>query len=354
MQGKTAGRSFDLNMKRGASMELLRFWIKNARYHALGQSVLPSFLAVSLALGQPNFSPCLALMAWFGVTMGHLGCNLFDDYFDFRVRNTSFRNTMDREGMRARIAKCQYLTSGEATLGQLLAASCVYCGLSLLAGLLIWLQRGDPILIIALSTAFLGLAYSGWPLRLSYHGFGELLVGLVFGPMLMSGVYYAACGSLDSSILFIAAPVGLLVMNIVYVHSIMDYEPDKKVGKKTLAVLVDSRRLMLAILALVLLLPYLLIVIGMAAGKLSPANALVFLTLPLAVMLFMFMLQYVRDPQKPVRRRFWMGPMNGWNRVLANGIDWFMLRWFMARNLLLFFCLSISAAHLISFLLGRL
>jgi hypothetical protein len=31
-----------------------------------------------------------------------------------------------------------------------------------------------------------------------------------------------------------------------------------------------------------------------------------------------------------------------------------MLRWFMARNLLLAFCLSISAAHLASFLQGRL
>jgi len=45
--------------------------------------------------------------------------------------------------------------------------------------------------------------------------------------------------------------------------------------------------------------------------------------------------------------------MSGWDRVLANGIDWFMLRWFLARNLLVFFCLSISAAHLASSVLGR-
>jgi 1,4-dihydroxy-2-naphthoate octaprenyltransferase len=334
-------------------MELLRFWIKNARCHALAQSALPSLLAVSLALGRTDFSPFLALLAVFGVMMGHMGCNLFDDYFDFRVQNTNFRNTMAREGMRARIAKCPYLTSGEATLGQLLAASCVYSGLALLAGLFIWLRRGEPILFITLFTAFLGLAYSGWPLRLSYHGLGELLIGLVFGPLLMSGVYYAACGSLDPSILFIAVPVGLLVMNIIYVHSIMDYEPDKRVGKKTLAVLVDSRRLMLAILVLVLMLPYLLISVGMLTGKLSPANALVFLTLAPAVMLFRLMLQYARDPRKPVRRRFWMGPMSGWDRVRANGIDWFMLRWFLARNLLLFFCLSIAAARLASSVLGR-
>jgi 1,4-dihydroxy-2-naphthoate polyprenyltransferase len=269
------------------------------------------------------------------------------------VQNTGFRNAMAREGMRARIAKCPYLTSGEATLGQLLAASCLFSGLAVLAGLLIWLRRGEPIFLMALFTAALGLAYSGWPLRLSYHGLGEFLIGLVFGPLLMSGVYYAACGRLDSSVLFIAAPVGLLVMNIIYVHSIMDYEPDKRVGKKTLAVLAGSRRSMLAILGLVLALPYLFISIGLLTGRLSPANALVFLTLAPAVMLYRLMRQYVRDPRKPVRRRFWMGPMGNWERVLANGIDWFMLRWFLARNLLVFFCLSISAAHLASSVLGR-
>jgi len=334
-------------------MKLLRFWIKNARCHALAQSAWPSFLAVALALGQADFSPLLALAAVCGVMLGHMGCNLFDDYFDFRVQNTSFRNTMAREGMRARIAKCPYLTSGQATLGQLLAASCVCSGLALLAGLLIWLRRGEPILLIALFTAGLGLAYSGWPLRLSYHGLGELLIGLVFGPLLMSGVYYAACGRLDSSILFIAVPVGLLVMNIIYVHSIMDYEPDKRVGKKTLAVLVNRRGFMLTILGLVLSLPYLFISAGILAGRLSPAYALAFLTLAPAAMLFRLMRQYTRDPRKPVRRRFWMGPMSGWDRVLANGIDWFMLRWFLARNLLVFFCLSISAAHLASSVLGR-
>jgi len=117
---------------------------------------------------------------------------------------------------------------------------------------------------------------------------------------------------------------------------------------------VNSRRSMLAILILVLLLPYLLISIGMLAGKLPPANALVFLTLAPAIMLFRLMLQYARDPRKPVRRRFWMGPMSGWDRMLGNGIDWFMLRWFLARNLLLFFCLSIALAHLASSVLGSL
>jgi 1,4-dihydroxy-2-naphthoate octaprenyltransferase len=90
-----------------------------------------------------------------------------------------------------------------------------------------------------------------------------------------------------------------------------------------------------------------MVVAGVAAKSLPVTNLLALATLPLAVALFMNMLQYMRDPAKPVRRRFWMGPMNRWGNVTKNGIEWFMVRWYMARNLLLFFCLSIMAASLV-------
>ncbi|UQZ88001.1 1,4-dihydroxy-2-naphthoate prenyltransferase [Deltaproteobacteria bacterium Smac51] len=326
---------------------VVKFWIINARYHALVQSLLPALLAVCLAAREETFSPGLAFLAVIGVELGHLGLNLFDDYFDFRRQNSGYRDLMARAGMRARIAKCPYLTSGAANLNQLLTACLVFCGLALLAGLAIFLDRGHPIIWLAAVMALLGLAYSGWPLRLSYRGLGEIEIGLVFGPLLMSGVFYSACGQFDPALLLIAVPVGLLVMNIVYAHAIMDLEPDQRIGKMTLAGLLGSRPARLVMLALVLGLPYVLVGLGVASGRMNPANLLVWLTLPLAAALFKLMLQYVRDPARPVERRFWMGPMNRWEVITANGIEWFMVRWYLARNLLLFFCLAIMAASII-------
>ncbi|KAA6350950.1 1 4-dihydroxy-2-naphthoate octaprenyltransferase [termite gut metagenome] len=328
-------------------VQTIRFWLNNARKTSLPQSILPAVLAVSMAYKQSDFSWLYALLGVAGVIIGHLGVNLFDDYFDYRKKETGYRQQMAREGMRARIAKCEYLTSGKATLNQLLAACIVFCAVALAIGLIIFLGRGNVILYFMLITAGLGFFYSGPPLRLSYRGLGELQTGLMFGPLLMGGVYYAACGKLDVSLYFISIPIGLLVANILYTHSIMDYEPDRKVGKMTLAVLLKSKKAMLFVLALFLFASYFLVFYGVFARFLSPYYLLTALTLPMAVSLIYLMIQFVKNPYKKFSPRFWMGPMSNWERVEKNGISWFMLRWYLARNLLSFLCLIILIVNCI-------
>lgn len=329
-------------------MKTIKFWLKNARTTALPQSMLPALLAVSLALNG-DFSPLLALLAVIGVCLGHLGINLFDDYFDYQRKNTEFREKINREGMRARMSKCTYLLSGEANVKQLLAACIVFSCLALLIGCFIYFKRGEIILYIALITAVLGYSYSGSPLRLSYRGLGDLVIGFVFGPLLMVGVYYSACGQLDTPLYFISIPIGLLVANVVYTHSIMDFEPDRKAGKMTLAVLLRKKSLMLSVLCLFLFLPYGLIAYAVLKGLLFWAYLFVFLTFPIACALYYLMIQFVRDPAKSFSPRFWMGPMNHWERICSAGVDWFMIRWYLARNLLSFFCLILIVINLFQY-----
>lgn len=322
-------------------IQTIRFWLKNSRYTALPQSLLPAIVAVAIASGVPGFSWILAIIAVFGVIVGHLGMNLFDDYFDYRKKGTDFREEMIREGIRARIAKCSYITSGEATLKQLGVACIIFCLVALVPGIIIWLQRGNGIVYLALLTGFLGISYSGIPLRFSYHGWGELLIGFMFGPLLMMGVYFSACGVFDLSLLWIACPIGLLVANILYTHSIMDYEPDKRAGKMTLAVLLRNRNTMLVASFLMIFVPFLLVIYAVVVGILSISFLLVLLTLPMGVSLFYLMVQYTYRPQRVFTPKYWMGPMDNWQYICDNGIEWFMIRWFLARNLLTFFCLVI-------------
>jgi 1,4-dihydroxy-2-naphthoate octaprenyltransferase len=274
--------------------------------------------------------------------------NLLDDYFDYKVKKTDFRNRMQHKGMRARISKCAYLTSGKATLKQLLTACCVFGAIALSIGFVIYLYRGDMIGWFALLTAVLGISYSGAPLRLSYHGLGEMLIGVLFGPMLMSGVFYAACGTFDRSALFVSIPVGLLVANIVYTHAIMDYEPDKEVGKMTFAVLLKDKKRMLFFLLLLLLTAFVLVISGVTGGYLSPYYLLCLITLPMATGLFYLMIEFIRNPGRSFTPRFWMGPMGDWTRIQTVGIDWFMIRWLLARNLLSFFCIILMIVSLIA------
>ncbi|GHT55941.1 1,4-dihydroxy-2-naphthoate octaprenyltransferase [Bacteroidia bacterium] len=261
-------------------MNTIRFWLKNARSTSLPQSLLPAVLAVCMASSAAGFSLWLGLCALLGVVLAHLSLNLFDDYFDYKVKVAEFRDNLARKGMRARISKCAYISSGQATLKQLLAACLTFGGIALCLGLVIFLHRGNTVFWIAAIAAVLGISYSGAPLRLSYHGLGEVVIGIMFGPLAMAGVYYSACGQLDGQLLLISIPVGLLVANIVYTHSIMDYEPDKEVGKMTFAVLLHSKARMLLALLLLLTAAYMCIIVGVIASYLSGYYLLALLTLP--------------------------------------------------------------------------
>ena len=328
-------------------MNVIRFWYRNARPTALPQSLLPAILALCMASGYEGFSIYLGALAVFGAIMGHLSLNLFDDYFDYKVQKTDFRDRMQHKGMRARIAKCNYLTSGQATLKQLLFACVIIGAIALSAGLVTYMYRGNMILMLAIFAAILGISYSGAPLRLSYRGLGEIVIGIMFGPMLMTGVFYAACGAFDWSVLFVSVPVGMLVANIVYTHAIMDYEPDKEVGKMTFAVLLKNKKLMLFCLLLLLIGAFSLIVIGVVVGYLSVYYLFSLLTIPMAVGLFYLVREFIKNPDRTFTPQLWMGPMGNWKRIKAIGIEWFMIRWLLARNLLSFFCLIMMIVSLL-------
>ena len=329
-------------------MNIIRFWYKNARPTALPQSLLPAILALCMASRYEGFSIYLGILAVLGVILGHLSLNLFDDYFDYKVQKTDFRDRMQHKGMRARIAKCMYLTSGQATMKQLLTACVIIGSMALAVGLVIYLYRGNVILILAALAILLGISYSGAPFRLSYHGLGEILIGIMFGPMLMIGVFYAACGSLNWSVLFVSVPVGLLVANIVYTHAIMDYEPDKEVGKMTFAVLLKDKKYMLFCLFLLLFGAFSFVVGGVITGYLPVLYLLSLLTIPMAVGLFYLVREFIKNPGRSFSPQLWMGPMGNWKRIQAIGIEWFMVRWLLARNLLSFFCLILMIVSLIS------
>lgn len=121
---------------------IILFWCRNARWNSLPQSMLPAILAVCMALGQEGFAWTYAILAVFGCAVGHLGMNLFDDYFDYRKKGSEFRDKLAGEGIRSRIAKCSYITSGAVTMRQLLYACLVFGGVAFVIGGIIFLKEG--------------------------------------------------------------------------------------------------------------------------------------------------------------------------------------------------------------------
>ena len=328
-------------------MNTLKFWIKNARDIALPQSILPALLAVSMAAVHPDFSWWSALVALFGVVCAHLGFNLADDYFDYRHNDVEARKKVTAEGFRTHMEKCHYIESGEATPKELLMAMCAFLAVAGVAGGVVWWFRGWPVAVLTLAGLLLGISYSGKPLELGYHGLGELVIGVMFGPLLMIGMQFAACGVFDDKIVWVSAAVGLLVTNIVYSHAVLDLKADAQAGKMTFARLLRTRGAMLSFSGLFNLLPFAILIVGVAVGQLHWAYLSVLPLLPMGIYLIYSLAAHLDDKAIPFEPRWWMGPMGNFELYRRHNMDWFLIRWLVARNLVTFFCLVLAVVNVV-------
>ena len=347
-------------------MSTIGSWIKNARSIALPQSVLPCLTAVVLCIGQDGFLWWLAVPVVLGICAAHLGMNLADDYFDYK-HDSRTRADISSTSVRARMEKCHYLGEGKATVSQLGWAIVGFLGFAALMGGIAfaaqWILHGWQaamgIVIYAVLGLIMGINYSGKPLELGFHGLGELVIGLMFGPLLMLGVQAALTGTLFSwPMLCMSVAIGCMVTNIVYVHSVMEVNADAELGKMTFARLLfeakkrkgeemKGKRLMVIFIGFFAIVPFILLGLGIAMGWWSPWYLLTLVTLPMSVFLIHSTRLFAYGLPRNDTPRWWMGPMGDWDNYVKAGIDWFLFRWLLARNICTFFCLVLMIIHIV-------
>ena len=347
-------------------MSTIGSWIKNARSIALPQSVLPCLTAVVLCIGQDGFLWWLAVPVVLGNCAAHLGMNLADEYFDYK-HDSRTRADISSTSVRARMEKCHYLGEGKATVSQLGWAIVGFLGFAALMGGIAfaaqWILHGWQaamgIIIYAVLGLIVGINYSGKPLELGFHGLGELVIGLMFGPLLMLGVQAALTGTLFSwQMLCMSVAIGCMVTNIVYVHSVMEVNADAELGKMTFARLLfeakkrkgeeaKGKRLMVIFIGFFAIVPFILLGLGIALGWWSPWYLLTLVTLPMSVFLIHSTRLFAYGLPRNDNPRWWMGPMGDWDNYVKAGMDWFLFRWLLARNICTFFCLVLMIIHIV-------
>lgn len=326
--------------------------MQNARKASLAQSMLPAILAVVIAINEAEFNIFLAILAVLGVVSAHLGMNLADDFFDYKVNTVESRKELSRQGIRARIVKYPYLTSNESTLQDLKKAIVLFLLFAaIMGGIILTVRFNWLIVLIAFLTLFLGISYSGFPFKFSYIGLGELVIGIIFGPLLMMGVYIASANRLDSSVVLASIPVGLLVVNILFTHSFIDKKADESANKMTFARLLKTNKANLTASVLFNFIPYLIIVAGVVLKYLHPLYLLIFLVLPRSIWLIKSLFDFAKSENANVAKPpKYMGNMGNWEKFQIAGVDWFMARWLGARNILSLFCIVIILVNIILWL----
>ena len=335
------------------------------------QSMMPALVAAFLAARYDDFKWYLALLSVIGIAFAHMSFNLFDDYFDFKNAQQGDRSALTRMGFRAMTVKCPPLQDGTVSPGKWFKVCCAFAGIACLFGLPVVLIRGPVVLWVVLAVALLGLFYSAPPLKLGYHGLGELVIGSVFGPGIFIGMCLAAAGEFHLPEVLLSCAAGLQVVAILYVHSIMDYAADTIAHKRTLAWLVgchgtipdegavkkpvpspgqieagENRQYIT--LCIILFLPYVLLLICVLSKALPFYYALSMLALPWSVSLYISMEQFRKDPFTVPEKKWWYGPFQHWEEIRKAGIDRFMLRWLLAQRINIIFSLFCIIASLIS------
>lgn len=148
-----------------------------------------------------------------------------------------------------------------------------------ICGIVMALRVGPVILLIGAASVLALLSYVGGPLPYGYRGFGEVFVFLFFGLIATGGSRLAYDGRCPAYVWSLGVPIGLLAAGILMANNLRDLPTDRRVGKRTIAVLVgDSAavKLFFGTLWLALAVTALLVImgrepIGVALGLLAAA-----------------------------------------------------------------------------------
>lgn len=313
------------------------FWLENSRIFSLPMSIFSWLVVFVFALTQGG-NWIFGILALIGICCGQLATNLFDDYQDFKV--------LEKMGtLQSNVkSKCSYITSGEATLNQVLRVVIIYCSIATLIGAILLFYTGLPVLIFAVLGGILVLIYS----KMSMVGLSEVAVGLAFGPILFGGVYWVMTQTLSAEIFIIGTAVVMFTIGLMYTHTLLDFDGDMDSHKKTLCCKIGDKNKAVLGLIFIYLLGYGILILSVLMKILSPIFLITLFSIPLALELVISIYMYNYDKSFSPKKKFWHFPTENLAKLKEQGTYSFQFRLYQARNLMIYTSILICIAKVIS------
>lgn len=275
-----------------AEISPARAWVLATRPKTLPAAVAPVLVGMAVAHAIGKFALLPALGALLGAMLLQIGTNLANDYFDFKKG----ADTHERLGP-MRVTQAGLIDEAavrNAMIGTFAASA--------LVGVYLVAVGGWPILVIGILSILSGIAYTGGPFPLGYHGLGDLFVFIFFGVVAVCGTVWVQALEWSWLALISSIPVGLLSVAILIVNNYRDRHTDVKAGKRTLAVRLGGK-LTRVQYGVTLAVAYLIPVVQVALGHLSLLALLPLITLPLAIRLFRDFISLNGSELNPVLER---------------------------------------------------
>ena len=260
----------------------LGVWFKAIRVPFFTATIIPVTLGSILAwYDANNFNWIKFCWTLLGAMFIHAGTNLGNDYFDHLSGGDAANPNPTPFSGGSRV-----IQQGLIAPYQILFAALLFFVLGSAIGLYLnYVSGRNVVLILGIIGVFLGFFYSAKPLRIGYGSFGELAVGVGFGPLMVMGSYFVQARSLSFKALLISLPIGILIALVLLINEFPDYLADKKVGKRTLVVTLGKPGAVV-LYHILLAGAYLIILFLMLFRFLPLYSFIVFLSLPLAIKAF--------------------------------------------------------------------
>lgn len=191
---------------------------------------IPVTVGALIAQEYSSFSLWLYLISLAAAICVHAGVNTSNDYFDYK-------NGVDRPDS---LGSSGLLVKKIISLKEIMIISLVAFSTGSALGFLLISYTGFNLLWFGLVGIIGGYFYTAKPLNLKYRGFGLPLVFLLMGPFMVMGAEYVQAQRLSLSGLTVSVPIGIATVLILLANEIRDTQDDRKVGLKSLPILMGE------------------------------------------------------------------------------------------------------------------
>lgn len=253
-------------------------WIRVSRANFLPVSIFPYSVGAAFAARDSSFSILLFLAGLLGGGLVLITASLLNEYWDHR-----FGADRIEDGRHPHFGGSKAIQEGIVSPPSVLRGALICFALIFVTGgILSIVLESWGLAVLILSASFIAWAYTAPPLRLIYRGWGEAVIFIAFGPLLVSGGYLLQSGRITMSLLLLSSSPGFMTTAVLIANEFGDSRADARAGKNNLLVRSGSRRTQLVFRGC-LALSYLIPVAGVPAGIFPMSFLWVLISLPLAL-----------------------------------------------------------------------
>jgi 1,4-dihydroxy-2-naphthoate octaprenyltransferase len=203
-------------------------------------STIPMVVGAALAYGLEGvFNLYWFICSLVGVYLIEIGKNAINEFVDYESGVDRFV-TPDRRTPFSGGKKT--IVDGLLTVKETRAIAVFTMLGGAAVGLYITFFREHIVFWLGIAGFLLATFYSLPPFKFCYRGLGEFVVGLAFGPLILSGSYLVQAHRLKTEAVIASMAIGFLITNVLWINQYPDYEADSLGNKKNWVVRLGRKR----------------------------------------------------------------------------------------------------------------